>query len=501
MSDCVSLEALLTSLTNEVSDLRKRVAKLERERSDWASKSDLKKLESWTQGELVRVGGELAKLIKYLPIIAEIAKTVLSLVTKIELIEKVIDLIRSLLGRNDLEPRVQALEIQVSSLDIITQVHNRQIALVKERVGIVEKDLANFKTDTAGKLARHESTLIRHETAITRHESTLVRHERELVKYKGILDKHETTLVRHEVTLTTHGITLLSHDVNLKVINASLVIVNATLVKHEIDLVRHAVTLTRHEVTLIYLLTRTPLNGRDGKDGRDGKNGKDGRDGLNGNGRDGKDGRDGKNGKNGKDAEVEFTTIVVKIFDGCTNDTPRFKYESVSVIKGLEAERAKEFEQIANGSALKCAQQAAIAILPEHHQIRTGSNIPQASILWRGLKADGSFTNDFRASTIPHYNKDKKPVLQNHTKGSHYARIILKDNSRIVVYAESQSTAERVAREQLKYVDASFIPSPIKVSLGERKGEELAKITVKAVRVSYFSKGLKDTQPDWVSEL
>ena len=198
---------------------------------------------------------------------------------------------------------------------------------------------------------------------------------------------------------------------------------------------------------------------------------------------------------------MEFTTIVVKIFDGCTNDTPRFKYESVSVIKGLEAERAKEFEQIANGSALKCAQQAAIAILPEHHQIRTGSNIPQASILWRGLKADGSFTNDFRASTIPHYNKDKKPVLQNHTKGSHYARIILKDNSRIVVYAESQSTAERVAREQLKYVDASFIPSPIKVSLGERKGEELAKITVKAVRVSYFSKGLKDTQPDWVSEL
>jgi hypothetical protein len=91
--------------------------------------------------------------------------------------------------------------------------------------------------------------------------------------------------------------------------------------------------------------------------------------------------------------------------------------------------------------------------------------------------------------------------LSNHKKGSHYARIVLKDNSCITVYAFSQAIAETVAREQLNYVSASLKPNPVKVSLGERKGEELEEFTVKAVRISYFPNGIKNTKPEWVNEL
>ena len=452
MADCNSLETLMTTLTNEVATLKTKVANLERKQSQYATKPELDKAIA-----------ELRNLLE----------------TGLNGVRRILE---TLLGRNDsgLEGRVSNLEIRVGGVDLVTGSLLRTVQGIQARLG----DLLSRVSSLEGAIGQ------------------ILMDTRNLYNIVTKLQRSVDDL---------WGQIRLIWSALAAAIAAAIAAAVATIwaaiagLKTAIALIQKQIAALWAAIRALTLRPALPgRSGRDGSNGRDGKNGKDGSNGRDGkNGKNGKNGKDGSNGRDGKDAEVKFTTITVPVFDGCKADGTgaNFSNESVPVIRGLESQVFKEFDRISKIEAAKCESVNAIAILPEHHQIKSGSNIPQLSILWREIKPDGKLGNRFRASTIPHYASGRNPVLSNHKKGSHYARIVLKDNSCITVYAFSQAIAETVAREQLNYVSASLKPNPVKVSLGERKGEELEEFTVKAVRISYFPNGIKNTKPEWVNEL
>ena len=442
----------MTTLTNEVATLKTKVANLERKQSQYATKPELDKAIA-----------ELRNLLE----------------TGLNGVRRILE---TLLGRNDsgLEGRVSNLEIRVGGVDLVTGSLLRTVQGIQARLG----DLLSRVSSLEGAIGQ------------------ILMDTRNLYNIVTKLQRSVDDL---------WGQIRLIWSALAAAIAAAIAAAVATIwaaiagLKTAIALIQKQIAALWAAIRALTLRPALPgRSGRDGSNGRDGKNGKDGSNGRDGkNGKNGKNGKDGSNGRDGKDAEVKFTTITVPVFDGCKADGTgaNFSNESVPVIRGLESQVFKEFDRISKIEAAKCESVNAIAILPEHHQIKSGSNIPQLSILWREIKPDGKLGNRFRASTIPHYASGRNPVLSNHKKGSHYARIVLKDNSCITVYAFSQAIAETVAREQLNYVSASLKPNPVKVSLGERKGEELEEFTVKAVRISYFPNGIKNTKPEWVNEL
>ncbi len=488
MADCDSIEGLLSSLSNQVAALNQKVADLE------AKKADKNRVESLSR-DVAKLFGEIAGILTQVNQIVETAVKPIR-----EAVAYILGMIDRFLTKpelSDLERKVNNLAIELSGTTALARGASNGVISLRSKVQGIEKDiiwLRNQLTEVIKELTR------------------------------------QINIVKRKIDIEIDGI-------NKKLIALSIAVFAAIAAATKLLLaaiaalskkVFAALAAINMQIRLIWAFLRSLRlrNGRDGRDGINGRNGINGKDGAPGpqgppgppgksggggggggsgngaRGPAGKDGKNGKNGKDGKDAKVEFTTINVKVFDSCNSDgSAKFGSKSVKVIKGTESQESAKFEQIAEVRAQECKAKSAIAILPEHHQIKTGGNIPQLAILWREVKTDGSMGHKFRASTIPHYVGTRKPVLSNYKKGSCYARIILRDNSKIIVYADTQRIAETIAREQLNYVDERLKPSPVKVSLGERKGESLETITVKAVRISYFPNGQKNTQPEWVSEL
>jgi hypothetical protein len=75
---------------------------------------------------------------------------------------------------------------------------------------------------------------------------------------------------------------------------------------------------------------------------------------------------------------------------------------------------------------------------------------------------------------IPHYNGDQSPKIPSYVVGQHSAKITLKDQSSILVHAESESEAERVGRALLHYVQPAYVPKDVIVHLSKRSGKALS---------------------------
>lgn len=135
-----------------------------------------------------------------------------------------------------------------------------------------------------------------------------------------------------------------------------------------------------------------------------------------------------------------------------------------------------------------------IAAIPEWWAVRPGADRPQLVVL---LKAKDSY--DYWSFSIPHYarGEDTIPSIPEFTKGSHFAILTLRDNSKIWINAASTDMAESVVRAIAAYIDGSQLPSPLKIHTGERKGEGLRQVEVKPIRGLFYSTGQRNQQPDW----
>jgi len=137
----------------------------------------------------------------------------------------------------------------------------------------------------------------------------------------------------------------------------------------------------------------------------------------------------------------------------------------------------------------------AILALPEWYQQKEKGDIPQVAVLLRDTTSKSYWTFH-----IPHYcmPKDFTPVLPSFVKGSFYGKLKLKDGSRVLIYAKNKTEVQKVFNAVIPLIDPLMLTSPLDITYGEKQGASLKEVEVKPVRIMYYSKGLKDTKPDWI---
>lgn len=137
-----------------------------------------------------------------------------------------------------------------------------------------------------------------------------------------------------------------------------------------------------------------------------------------------------------------------------------------------------------------------VATYPEGWQVKKGQDIPQLVIIYRDINPK-SKSGDYPLY-IPHYKGTKKPVIPSYKKGDHWARWILKDNTRIIVNASTEAEALRVINKLEKHVDPKFRTSekPWR-TVGEAAKGTYKQIKVAPIRADYYSKGKHQSFAEW----
>ena len=143
----------------------------------------------------------------------------------------------------------------------------------------------------------------------------------------------------------------------------------------------------------------------------------------------------------------------------------------------------------------------AIAIFPDWWQTKLNADRPQLAILYR--EWDGrKFGAYYHTQHIPHYNKPKsyKPTFPDIKKGNIMGMLTLTDNSKIIINGASNAEVKKVINAFKTFVDGKFKKGIKEPKLGERP-DEIKKVTTRAIRAEFYSKGQLDTKPDWSIEL
>jgi hypothetical protein len=102
---------------------------------------------------------------------------------------------------------------------------------------------------------------------------------------------------------------------------------------------------------------------------------------------------------------------------------------------------------------------------------------------------------------IPHYNGDQHPKIPSYTVGQHTAKIILKDQSSLLVHAETEEEAVKVVEALLHYVEAAYIPKNRIIITSKRSGKalSLAGQRVRPFRADYYPAATQT--PEWSVQL
>ena len=136
------------------------------------------------------------------------------------------------------------------------------------------------------------------------------------------------------------------------------------------------------------------------------------------------------------------------------------------------------------------------ATMPDGWQIIKGQDIPQLAIIFRPTDKNNKSGN--YTLHIPHYNGDRTPNFPIYTKGTHWARWILKDNSRLVVNASTKAEALRVIKKLEKYVDRKFQTNEsLWLTTGEVAKDIYKKLKVAPLRADYYPEGKNNNLPKW----
>jgi hypothetical protein len=135
----------------------------------------------------------------------------------------------------------------------------------------------------------------------------------------------------------------------------------------------------------------------------------------------------------------------------------------------------------------------AVALIPENWAAKALVDRPQLKVIYR---VDGRSTSGNYDLTIPHYNGSPNPKFPAYTKGRFWARLTLKDNSKIVVYAKSTAEAERVLKVLKQYVSPKFLTDVVVTGeVSTKDTERFKQVRVVPIRADYFDKGLKNPVP------
>lgn len=128
------------------------------------------------------------------------------------------------------------------------------------------------------------------------------------------------------------------------------------------------------------------------------------------------------------------------------------------------------------------------AVVPDAWQVKVGNDRPQLAIQFGNVLASGEIGSSRFNTCIPHWNGSTKwALLPRYRKGNIQGRIILKDNSRLVVYAYSETEAKKAIASLLKFVKPSMIKSRTPF-IGQANGD-FSTVKVKPTLAKFFEKG------------
>jgi hypothetical protein len=142
-------------------------------------------------------------------------------------------------------------------------------------------------------------------------------------------------------------------------------------------------------------------------------------------------------------------------------------------------------------------------VLPEYWQVKKGANVPQLVVIFKPKNPTTQNKNSRWSLSLPHFSSkpQKAELLKNkgYRKGSYQGMVTLKDNSKIIIYAESIAHAEQTLKNwiSLKVFDSKYLNSSdydIKVGKIKNKFQE---VEIKPAYCKYFSKGQQNLKPDW----
>ncbi len=200
-----------------------------------------------------------------------------------------------------------------------------------------------------------------------------------------------------------------------------------------------------------------------------------------------------------KEEEIRYEKVDLP-YGICDKDGKgKLKSESFNVRVGSVTQAQIDLFSASAQLAMKSCEcgGAAIAIFPDWWQTKINADRPQLAILyreWNGTK----FGEYYHTQHIPHYNKPKghKPSFPDIKKGSAMGILILNDNSKIIVNADNNSEAKKVINAYKTFVKGEFLKGVKGPRMSERAGD-IKKVTTRAIRAEFYSKGQEDTAPDW----
>jgi hypothetical protein len=136
-----------------------------------------------------------------------------------------------------------------------------------------------------------------------------------------------------------------------------------------------------------------------------------------------------------------------------------------------------------------------VVAAPDWWQVRIGANRPQIVCVFRK-----SNSRTYHSLAIPHPAEVEIPteaILPAYAKGNFQGMIVLTDNSKFIVNCSSAAEAERICNIAASKIIGSYLPTPYKVWITERKGEPVGESQMFPTSIYYYSQGQKDLKPDW----
>ncbi|MEH2302863.1 MAG: hypothetical protein V7K88_28775 [Nostoc sp.] len=166
--------------------------------------------------------------------------------------------------------------------------------------------------------------------------------------------------------------------------------------------------------------------------------------------------------------------------------------------------KANDSSLIANSRLTLYSQKfpnQAIAAVPEWWQVRPEGKRPQLIILCGEKNDKGHIGYLIYPITIPHpkTTRHQTSPIPDYKKGNTEAILTLKDNSKVILNAYDNDTANSLMEAIKPLIDPTYLEGSF-TKVGLRKGQALLEITVTAKEGRYFSQGLKNTKPDWIDK-
>lgn len=140
-------------------------------------------------------------------------------------------------------------------------------------------------------------------------------------------------------------------------------------------------------------------------------------------------------------------------------------------------------------------KQDLVVAIPEEYQVKAETNRPQLVIIYR--PSDKKLKYQHYPLTIPHYSGSKTPKFRSYNKGNHWARIILKDNSYIVVNGRTELEAINVVKNFLRTVDKKYRVDSNQIKTGRYISKRFKELKMLPFRADFFAQGKRQGQPNW----